>query len=52
MIKRRSLALSRKILLKIYNETYPSFMLNNAKEQFATTQKHLVLILDPRLNFI
>ena len=48
MIKRRLLALSRKVLLKIYNETYPSSMFNDAKVQLATTQKHLVLILDFR----
>ena len=49
-MKRRSLDLSRKILLKIYNETYPSSMLNDAKVQFATTHKHLILILDFRID--
>ena len=33
MIKRRSLTLSRKVLLKIYNETYSSSMFNDAKVQ-------------------
>ena len=52
MIKRRSLALPRKISLKIYNKSYPSLMLNDARVQFATSQKYLVLILDFRLEFI
>ena len=42
MMKRRSLALSINVLLKIYNQSYPSLMLINAKVQFATSQKHLV----------
>ena len=37
MMKRRSLALSRKILLTIQNKNYPSLMLNDTKVQFATT---------------
>ena len=41
-MKRLSLALSRKILLTIYNKTYPSFMVNDTKVQFATKQKDLV----------
>ena len=52
MMKRRSLALSRKILLKIYNKNYPSLMLNDTKVQFATNQKYLVKILDSRLDLI
>ena len=41
MIKRRSLAFSRKILLTTYNKNYPSLMLNETKVQFTTNQKHL-----------
>ena len=41
MIKRNSLALSIKILLKIY-KNYPSLMLSDPKGQFATSQKYLV----------
>ena len=52
MMRRHSLALSRKILLKTYNKHYPSLMLNDAKAKFATSQKHLLLILDSRLDFI
>ena len=52
MIKRRSLALSRKILLTIINKNYPSLMLNDTKVQFATSHKYFVLILDLRLEFI
>ena len=50
MMKRRLLDLSRKVLLKIYNETYPSSRLNDAKVHFATTHKHLVLILDFKID--
>ena len=49
MMKRRSLALSRKIFLTTYNKNYPSLMLNDTELQFATNQKYLVLILDSRL---
>ena len=52
MIKRRSLALSRKLLLTINDKNYPSLMLNDEKVQFAGSQKHLLLILDSRLDFI
>ena len=52
MMKRRSLALSTKILLLIYNKNKPSLVLNDAEVQFATTQKYLVLILDSRLELI
>ena len=52
MMKRRSLAFSRKILLIIYSKNYPSLMLNDVKLKLATSQKHLLLILDSRLNFI
>ena len=48
MMKRRSLALSIKILLTIYNKNYPSLMLNEAKVQFATSQKYLVLTFSVR----
>ena len=51
-MKRRSLALSTKILLLIYNKNKPSLVLNDAEVQFATTQKYLVLILDSRLELI
>ena len=52
MMNRHSLALSRNILLQIYNETNPWLLLNDAKVQLATTHKHLILILDFRLDFI
>ena len=52
MIKRYSLALSRKILLTILKKTTPPLMLNDTKMQFATSKKYLVLILDLRLEFI
>ena len=52
MMKRRSLALPRKFLLNIYNKNYPSLMRNDIKVQFATSQKHLVLILDFKFDFI
>ena len=52
MKKRRSLAMPRKILLIIFNKNYPLLMLNDAKVQFGTAQKHLVLILDFRLDVI
>ena len=48
VMKRCSLALSIKILLKIY-QNYSSFMLSEAKVRFATSQKYLVLILYSRL---
>ena len=48
MMKRRSLAPTRKILLKIYNKNNPSLMLKDTKMQFATSQKNLVEILDSR----
>ena len=51
-MKRRSLALSRNILLTIYNKNYPSLIPNDTKGQFATDQKQLVLILNSRLDFI
>ena len=49
MMKKTSLIQSRNILLKIYNKNYPSLMLKDTKMQFATSQKHLVLILDTPL---
>ena len=52
MMKKRSLALSIKILLTINSKNYPSLMLNDAKVQFACSQKHLLLILDSRLDLI
>ena len=52
MMKTRSLALSTKVLLTIYNKTYPSYVLNDARVQLATSQKHLVLVLDSELCFI
>ena len=52
MMKKSSLTQSKKILLKIYNKNYPSLMLNDAKVQFATSHKHLVLILDSRHDLI
>ena len=51
-MKRRSLALSTKILLLIYNKKKPSLMLNDTEVKFATTQKYLVLILDCRPELI
>ena len=42
MRKRRSLTLSRKILLTTYNKKDPSLMLNDTKMQLATNQKYLV----------
>ena len=42
IMKRRSVALSRKFLLTIYNKDYPSSMVNDTKVQFATNQKYLV----------
>ena len=51
LTKRRSLGLLRKILLKLYRN-YSWLMLNDAKVQFATSQKYLVLILVSRLDFI
>ena len=44
MMKKRSLALSIKILLKINNKNYTSLMLNDAKLQFDNSQKHLLFI--------
>ena len=41
MMKRRSLPLSKKILLKIY-KNYSSLMINVAKVEFTTNQKHFV----------
>ena len=52
IMKTRLLALSRKILLTISNENYPSLIFNDAKVQFAYSQKHLLLILDSRLDLI
>ena len=52
MMKKRSLALSIKILLTINSKNYPSLMLNDAKVQFACSRKHLLLILYPRLDLI
>ena len=52
LMKRRSLAPSRNILLTIYSNNYPSFMLNDVKLKFATSQKHLLLIFDSRFDFI
>ena len=52
MTKRRSLALSRKILLTINNKNYASLMLNDNKVEFVSSRKHLLLILDSRLNLI
>ena len=52
MMKRRSLALSIKILLTISSKNYPSLMLNEAKVQFASSHKHLLLILHSRLDLI
>ena len=42
IMKRRSLDLSRKILLTIKIKNYPSLMLNDGKVQFPTNEKHLV----------
>ena len=52
MMKRRSLAPSTKFLLTIYNKNYPSLMHNDARVKFVASQKHLVFILDSRLDFI
>ena len=52
MMKKTSLTHSRNIFLTIYNKNYPSLVPKDPKMQFATTQKHLVLILDSRLDFI
>ena len=52
MMKKTSLTQSRNMFLTIYNKNYPSLMLEELKMQFATTQKHLVLILVSRLDFI
>ena len=42
VMKRRSLVLTRKNLLKKYNKNSPSLMLKDSKMQLATSQKHLV----------
>ena len=52
LMKRRLLALSRKISLTMYNKNYPLLMLNDTKVQFGTNQKHLVDILHSRLDGI
>ena len=49
---RRSLAMGRKILLTIYNKNYASLIVQDMKMQFATSQKHLLLVLDSRIDFI
>ena len=51
-MKRRSLALSRKIFLTVYNKDYPSLMLNDTSVQIVTNGKHLVQILVSRLDLI
>ena len=51
-MKRCSIALARKVLLKNYNKTYPSYLLNDPKVQLGNGQKHLVLTLDSSLCFI
>ena len=52
MMRKRSLAPSINVLLKIYNKSYPSLMLINANLKYATSQKHLLFILDSRFDFI
>ena len=52
MMKKTSLTQSRNIFLTIYNKNYLSLIPKDPKMQFATTQKHLVLILDSKLDFI
>ena len=52
MMKRRSLALSIKVLLKVYIKSYPFLMLIDARVQFDISQKHLLFVLDSRFDFI
>ena len=52
MMNRRSLALSIKLLLKIYKKNDLSLMLNDAKVQFANSPKHLLSLLDSRFDIV